>query len=112
MKRLHLVGAILLLAGCGKIVPLEPAPGQHLPIKPAAALTTPTAEELLRPRTDAAPARVDELMRKSVPRRADRFDLPPPDGGAPTLPAGTTPTRSSSQTTGTTSQDDSNPPRP
>ena len=90
----------MLLAGCGKIVPLEPAPGQHLPVKPASAPTTPTAEELLQPRTDAAPQRVDELVRKSAPRRADRFDLPPPDGGAPTLPAGATPPPTSSETSG------------
>ena len=101
MKRLPLLtAATLLVAGCGKIAPLEPAPGHHLPVKPAMAATTPTAEELLHPRTDAAPQRVDELMKRSAPRRADRFDLPPPDGGAPTLPAGATPPASSSDKTG------------
>ena len=105
MKRLvPLVAATLFVAGCGKITPLEPAPGQHLPVKPAMALTTPTAEDLLQPRTDAAPQRVDELVRKSAPRRADRFDLPPPDGGAPTLPAGATPPATSSDKTGPESQ--------
>ena len=83
MKRFCLLAGLLLLTGCGKIVPLEPAPGHKLPIKPAMALTQPTADDLLRPRTDAAPARVDELMRRSLPRRMDRFDLPPPDGGSP-----------------------------
>ena len=34
----------------------------------------------------AAPERIDELMKKSMPRKADRFDLPPPDGGAAPLP--------------------------
>ena len=101
MKRpLLLMAATLLIGGCAKIAPLEPAPGQDLPVKPAMAATTPTAEELLQPRTDAAPQRVDELIRKSAPRRADRFDLPPPDGGAPTLPAGATPPATSSQITG------------
>ena len=100
MKRFWWLAAVLLLAGCGKIVPLEPAPGHALPVKPAMAPRQLTAEELLQPRTDAAPQRVDELMRKSMPRRTDRFDLPPPDGGAPTLPAGATPPATSSETTG------------
>ena len=99
MKRIWGLAGALLLAGCGKIVPLEPAPGHALPVKPATARRQLTAEELLAPRTDAAPARVDELMRKSMPRRTDRFDLPPPDGGAPTLPAGTTAPATSSETT-------------
>ena len=83
MKRFLLIAATLLLGACGKIVPLEPAPGHRLPVKPAAAATTPTPEDLLALRADAAPRRVDELVSKSQPRRADRFDLPPPDGGAP-----------------------------
>ena len=88
MTRRLLILVPLLLAGCAKIVPLEPGPGKSLPVKPAQAATTPTAEELLQARTDAAPQRVDELLKKSAPRKADRFDLPPPDGGAPpaTLP--------------------------
>ena len=99
MKRIWGLAAVLLLAGCGKIVPLEPAPGHALPVKPAMAPRQLTGEELLAPRTDAAPSRVDELMRKSMPRRTDRFDLPPPDGGAPTLPAGTIAPATSSETT-------------
>ena len=100
MKRFRLLAISLLLAGCGKIVPLEPAPGHSLPVKPAMAARQPTAEELLQPRTDAAPSRVDELIRKSAPRRTDRFDLPPPDGGAPTLPAGAEPATPPSDKTG------------
>ena len=100
MKRYWWLAGALMLAGCGKIVPLEPAPGHALPVKPAMAPRQLTAEELLQPRTDAAPQRVDELMRKSMPRRTDRFDLPPPDGGAPTLPAGTVPADPSSDKTG------------
>ncbi len=100
MKRLVLIACLLALAACGKIAPLEPAPGQPLPVKPATAPRQLTAEELLQPRTDASPSRIDELIRKSAPRRADRFDLPPPDGGAPTLPAATEPIAGSSPKTG------------
>ncbi|MEO8176609.1 MAG: hypothetical protein ABI626_08110 [Sphingomicrobium sp.] len=75
------------LAACGKVSPLEPAPGQPLPVKPLLAKTTPTAEDLLTLPTNARPERVDELVRRSQPRVPDRFDLPPPDGGAaPVLP--------------------------
>jgi len=31
---------------------------------------------------------VDELVKRSQPRPVDRFDLPPPDGGAAPLPVG------------------------
>ena len=100
MKRFALLLVPALLAGCGKIAPLMPPTGQPLPIKPASSPTTPTAEQLLQPRTDASPQRVDELIRRSQPRRADRFDLPPPDGGAPPLPAGAPPAPTSSEQAG------------
>ena len=87
-----LSGGVLLAAACGKVSPLEPAPGRSLPVKPLLAKTTPTAEQLLTPPTNADPERIDELVKRSEPRRPDRFDLPPPDGGAaPLLPAGTDP---------------------
>jgi hypothetical protein len=76
----------LALGGCGSVGPLRPPQGRPLPVKPALAQTTPTAEDLLTPPTFAAPERIDELMRRSTPRRADRFDLPPPDGTAAPLP--------------------------
>ena len=85
MKRLAPI-VILALAGCGKVAPLEPPPGQPLPVKPAMASVTPTPEQLLTPPPYAKPERIDELMRRSQPRRADRFDLPPPRGEAPPLP--------------------------
>jgi len=44
------------------------------------ATTTPTPEELLTPPTIARPVRIDEIVRRSEPRRPDRFDLPPPSG--------------------------------
>ena len=83
MRRLLVAGcASLLVAGCGKMSPLEPAPGQRLPVKPLLAKRTPTPAELLAIPDVARPKRVDELMRRSEPREADRFDLPPPSGGA------------------------------
>ena len=42
--------------------------------------------ELLTDAGLARPERIDELMKRSQPRRADRFDLPPPDGEAPCPP--------------------------
>ena len=81
----------LLLAGCGSLGPLRPPPGKALPVKPAMAQVTPTAEDLLTKPAFAAPERIDELMKRSVPRKADRFDLPPPDGGAAPLPEGEEP---------------------
>jgi hypothetical protein len=87
MKRLVIpVVAALALAACGKVAPLKPAAGQSLPVKPAMASRTPDAEELMTPPTFAKPERIDELMKRSQPRRADRFDLPPPSGEAPALP--------------------------
>ena len=90
MKLVRLM-PFLLLAGCGSAGSLRPPEGQALPVKPAMAQTVPTAEDLLAPPTFAAPERVDELMKRSVPRKADRFDLPPPDGGAAPLPETETP---------------------
>ena len=51
------------------------------------ARATPTPQQLLTPPTYADPNRVDELMKKSAPRQADPFDLPPPNGQAPSIPA-------------------------
>jgi len=84
--RFALIAGLAALAGCGKVAPLQPAPGQSLPVKPAMASTTPDAEQLLTPPSYAKPERIDELMKRSMPRRADRFDLPPPSGQAPVLP--------------------------
>jgi hypothetical protein len=50
---------------------------------------TPTPNQLLTPPAYADPDRVDELMRRSTPRTSDRFDLPPPNGGAPEVPVQT-----------------------
>lgn len=104
MKRSRLLPLIAALgaAGCGRVAELQPAPGHALPVKPAMARTTPTVSELLRPPTYARPDRVDELVKKSQPRTADPFDLPPPSGGAaPPLPAGSPPSTAPATTTTT-----------
>lgn len=80
-KLVLLCAAAAALASCGRIGDLQPAPGQPLPVKPKLARTVPTPEELLSPPTVARPERVDELQSRNRPRAADRFDLPPPDGG-------------------------------
>jgi hypothetical protein len=98
-KRAALIASVAILAGCGKVADLKPAPGQQLPVKPLMARTTPTAAELLTPPVYAKPERIDELMKKSEPRKADPFDLPPPSGGAaPALPAGSDPQPVSNET--------------
>jgi len=90
--RAALIASAVLLAGCGKVAELKPAAGEALPGKPLMARATPTPAQLLTPPTYAAPARIDELMKKSQPREPDEFDLPPPSGGvAPALPAGADP---------------------
>ena len=85
MKRLIII-ATLALGACGRVAPLEPPPGQALPVKPAMAQHTPDADELMTPPSIARPERIDELMKRSQPRQTDRFDLPPPSGEAPLLP--------------------------
>ena len=92
LTRIIAVAAAMLVASCGRVVDLEPAPGQPLPVKPLMARTTPTPEDLLRIPSYAKPDRVDELMKRSEPRPRDPFNLPPPTGGAaPGAPAGTDP---------------------
>ncbi len=84
--RLAIASALLAVGGCGNMGELKPAEGQSLPVKPAMARVTPTPEQLLTPPAYANPNRVDELMKKSAPRQADPFDLPPPSGQAPNVP--------------------------
>ena len=82
MNRIVAIAAVLALGACGQVAPLQPAAGERLPVKPLMATATPTSEDLLTPPPYASPQRVDELIKRSAPRQADRFDLPPPDGGA------------------------------
>lgn len=99
LRRVTIVALFALLAACGKAADLQPAPGHPLPVKPLMARTIPTPEELLTAPTYARPDRVDELVKRSEPRKADPFDLPPPTGsGVPALPAGTDPQPISNET--------------
>ena len=83
MTRSLIIALLLIVLGaCGQTAPLTPAPGKHLPVRPLLASTTPTVEQLLALPPQAKPRRIDELLTKSQPRRADRFDLPPADAGA------------------------------
>src|SRR5436305_13387528 len=98
--RLLLLASALGLASCGRVAELQPAPGHALPVRPLMARATPTVEQLLTPPTYARPDRVDELVKRSQPRAADPFDLPPPSGGAaPSLPAGSPPSTVPATTT-------------
>lgn len=100
-RRFALLGSIALVAGCGRVADLEPAPGHNLPVRPLMARSTPDAEDLLQLPPYARPDRVDELVKKSEPRKADPFDLPPPAGGAaPPQPAGTDPEPADDDDTG------------
>jgi hypothetical protein len=91
-KGFLVAAGVAALSGCGRQAELTPAPGHKMPVKPEMARAAPTVNELLKAPTYARPDRVDELVKKSQPRPADPFDLPPPTGGAaPSQPAGTDP---------------------
>jgi hypothetical protein len=105
LPRLLLLAALAGTAGCGRVADLKPAAGKALPVKPLMARATPTPQQLLTPPPYAKPDRVDELVRRSQPRAADPFDLPPPTGGAAeSHPAGTDPQPVSDQTGPSTPQ--------
>ena len=102
-KRILVIAGAAALAACGRQADLKPAPGHAMPVKPLMARTTPTVEQLLTPPSYARPDRIDELVKRSQPRRADPFDLPPPTGGtAPSQPAGADPGTVPDNTTSTT----------
>jgi multidrug efflux pump subunit AcrA (membrane-fusion protein) len=71
------LGGMLLLAGCGGVQALTPAPGNALPVRPVTAPLQPNAQDLLTTSPTTRAARSDELLIRSQPRRDDRFDLPP-----------------------------------
>lgn len=86
MLRAAPLSLLLALAACGDAGQLKPAEGASLPVKPALAQQTPDADDLLSLPPYARPERVDELVSRSTPRQPDRFDLPPPEGGAAPQP--------------------------
>jgi hypothetical protein len=96
--------SLLMLAGCGRVADLQPAAGQSLPQKPALASKALTPDELLALPTLAKPRRVDELGKRGEVRRADRFDLPPPDGAA--LPTAADLDEPTASTTGPDNEDE------
>lgn len=99
LRRGAILAMLMLLGSCGRVADLKPAPGQSLPVKPLMARSTPTPEDLLTAPQYARPNRVDELVKRSQPREADPFDLPPPTGSAgPGVPAGTDPEPISNET--------------
>ncbi len=96
----------LVLAACGQTAQLKPAPGQSLPVRPLMARATPGVDDLLALPPQAVPRRVDELLTKNQPRKADRFDLPPADGRAPPVEG-----QSTTQAPATTGPDNIEEPR-
>ncbi|MAX00594.1 MAG: hypothetical protein CMN72_13330 [Sphingomonas sp.] len=78
MRRIApLLLAALTLAGCGSKNALVPPQGAALPPKPYGASETPTADQLMQPRTAARPERSDDILTDSRERESDPFDLPP-----------------------------------
>ncbi len=97
-RNLRIILLALGLGACGQTAQLKPLPGQSLPVRPLTARTTPTVADLLSLPPQAVPRRVDELLTKNQPRRADRFDLPPADGAAPPPVEGLTTTQAPATT--------------
>ena len=79
MRRLVLASMILALAACGQKADLKPKAGQAMPGAPYGRGDKPTAEELLKLTSQAAPERSVELRKRSEERSQDPFDLPPSD---------------------------------
>lgn len=105
-SRVLVLVSLAALSSCGRVADLQPATGQSLPVKPLMAKTQPTAKDLLTLPTWAKPDRVDELEKRSQPRPADPFDLPPPTGGsAPSQPAGSDQQPATSNTSAATPGD-------
>lgn len=69
--------ALLSLAACGRAGDLSPATGQALPQPAYGQEERQSAPSLITASSQARPGRSDELLRRSVRREADPFDLPP-----------------------------------
>ncbi len=105
-RRLTIILFGLGLGACAHTTPLKPPPGQSLPVRPRMARATPGVDDLLALPPQAVPRRVDELLTKNQPRKADRFDLPPADGGAPPVEG-----KSTAKAPATTGPDNAEEPR-
>lgn len=70
---------VLALSACGVRRDLKPAAGSALPPAPYGREEPRSANALLKPHVQAAPARTVELRQRSEERVDDPFDLPPTD---------------------------------
>ncbi|QDZ08572.1 hypothetical protein FPZ24_14750 [Sphingomonas panacisoli] len=77
MKRLVVLGLVIVLSACGAARDLKPAAGKALPVAPYGAAATPKPTQLLTASSQARPERSDELLRSSEERQGNEFDLPP-----------------------------------
>jgi hypothetical protein len=77
MRYLAAAAMLVVLAACGSRGALEPAPGASLPPAPYGARATPMPGELTTATTEQRPGRADDVLRDSVERQDDPFDLPP-----------------------------------
>jgi predicted small lipoprotein YifL len=75
-RALIALAMLATLAACGSRTSLYPEPGIAVVPKAAAADRGQTAEELMRPSTQAQPDRQADLLTKSKERGDDPFDLP------------------------------------
>ncbi|MBO0750203.1 MAG: hypothetical protein J2O44_07230 [Porphyrobacter sp.] len=72
-----IVPLVLLAAACAQKQDLKPVAGKALPPAPYGSDHRPSAAELLKRNSQAAPQRSVELRTRSEERQDDPFDLPP-----------------------------------
>lgn len=72
-----LIVVALGLSGCGRVAALKRTPGMKpLPVATGASRPA-TAEELIKPSSQARPGRNVDILVHSEKRRDDPFDIPP-----------------------------------
>jgi predicted small lipoprotein YifL len=74
---IFVLGALLALAACGKVGPLEARGGQTPAPKAIGQTQVQNSDALMTASEQARPGRGDEQMRRSERRSDDPFDLPP-----------------------------------
>lgn len=77
IRKIGALGLLILTCACGKIGNLEPKNALSVPPKAYGQNAAPTAQSLTTPQAQARPSRSDELLRRSLRRQDDDFDLPP-----------------------------------